>query len=219
MTTTSGSSVVQATPRSRAIDEATNASSTFQRLVATIEASNGIVYVEPGKCAERVPACLPAWMQSSGSYRFMRIVIDLKRLNSERVLMGAIGHELQHAIEVLSDVGVTDGSQMFFFYGRYAPTGRKYFETPAAIDAGMAVEDELRAWRRMRVRVRLNRLRLSESRVTARCHRSERHGGRQKALPLLSVGFTTRNREFVDCNGPLQLNPDDRLSESQQASN
>jgi len=130
----------------RIIDRGIESSPTFKRLVSAIDGSDGIVYVQPGVCAGRVAACLPAWMQSSGSYRYLRIVVDRKRLDSDRRLAGVIGHELQHAIEVLGDPSVTDGDRMFFFYKKYAPTGWSSFETPAAIDAGLAVEDEWRAF-------------------------------------------------------------------------
>jgi hypothetical protein len=132
------------------IEQATKHSPTLTRLVATVEASNGIVYVEPGVCPQGLPACLNLWMLTSGSTRYMRIVLDRRRLDSDLTLMGAVGHELQHAIEVLSDRSVTDSDKMFFFYRRYAPTRRDRFETQAAIKAGDAVEHELRNWRAAR---------------------------------------------------------------------
>jgi hypothetical protein len=87
-------------------------------------------------------------MTSSGGNRFIRIVVDRERIDSDWQLVGAIGHELQHAIEVLSDRFVTNGTKMFFFYRRYAPTGRDRFETLDATNAGTDVERELREWRR-----------------------------------------------------------------------
>ena len=74
----------------------------------------------------------------------MRVVVDRRQLDSDATLMGAIGHELQHALEALSDPSVTDSEKMFFFFRRYAPTTREQFETQAAVKAGDAVEDELR---------------------------------------------------------------------------
>ncbi len=132
----------------KVMEQAVARSPTFERLVATIEASNGIIYIEAGVCPGRVPACLPSWMVSSGGNRFMRIVVDRQRLNSDELTAGAIAHELQHAIEVLGDRFVTDSTKMFFFYRRYAPTGKEQFETLEAIQAGMAVEDELRRYAR-----------------------------------------------------------------------
>jgi hypothetical protein len=124
------------------IEQAMTRSPTFKRLVATVDASNGIVYVESGSCPERLVACLPMWMTSSGGNRLMRIVVDRERINSDGRLLGSIGHELQHAIEVLSDRFVTDSMKMYHFYQRYAPTGKDQFETLDATYAGMAVERE-----------------------------------------------------------------------------
>lgn len=127
------------------IDQGIKRSPTLQRLAATIEASNGIVYVEPGNCAQGVRACLAMWMVLSGSDRIMRVIVDRKRLDSDLELLRAIGHELQHVVEVLTEEpAITDGTKMFFFYRRHAPTGRDRFETPAATAAGEAVLKELR---------------------------------------------------------------------------
>jgi hypothetical protein len=128
---------VRSTDRSIAalIEQAMAHSPTFNRLVATVEASNGIIYLEPGMCAGHVRSCLPIWMSSSGPNRFLRIVVDRERIDSDGQLLGSIGHELQHAIAVLSDRFVTDSRQMYFFYGRDAPTGRDRFETLEAINA------------------------------------------------------------------------------------
>jgi hypothetical protein len=85
------------------------------------------------------------WMVLNGSNRIMRVIIDRKRLDSDLELLGAIGHELQHVIEVLTEQpAITDGTKMFFFYRRHAPTAGDRFETAAATAAGSAVRIELR---------------------------------------------------------------------------
>ena len=116
--------------------------------VASVEASDGIVYVESGRCPARVAACLLNWMNSSGGNRFVRIVVDRKRLGSDWRLLVAIGHELQHVLEVLDDRFVTDGRKMFFFYQQSAPTLQAQFETQAAIKTGLSIRKELHVWRR-----------------------------------------------------------------------
>jgi hypothetical protein len=126
------------------IDQATRRSETFRRLMATIQASNGIVYVEPGPCGHGVRACLKMWMQASGPDRFMRIMIQRSTSDTDVQVMGALGHELQHAVEVLSAPAVRDGVTMFNYLKRTAPTDNNRFETTAAINAGHAVYDELR---------------------------------------------------------------------------
>jgi hypothetical protein len=129
------------------IDQATRRSETFRRLLATIQASNGIVYVEPGKCGHGVRACLMMWMQVSGPNRFVRIVINRSKTVRDVEVMGSLGHELQHAIEVLGEPGVTNGVTMFNFLQRMAPTDSSRFETTAAVNAGEAVIYELRTRR------------------------------------------------------------------------
>jgi hypothetical protein len=126
------------------LDQATRRSETFRRLMATIQASDGIVYVEPGPCSHGVRACLKMWMQVGGPDRFVRIMIQRSTSDTDVQVMGALGHELQHAIEVLSAPAVRDGVTMFNFLKRTAPTDNNRFETTAAINAGHAVYDELR---------------------------------------------------------------------------
>jgi hypothetical protein len=131
------------------IEKAARGSHTFRDLLARIESTAGIVYVEPGICRHGVPACLQIWMQVSGPTRFVRISIKPSTRSTEMETMSFIGHELQHAIEVLEVPTVVDGVTMFNFLKRTAPTDNNRFETAAAVDAGDAVFDELRQWSRM----------------------------------------------------------------------
>jgi hypothetical protein len=125
------------------IDRATATSPTFKTLRARIDASDGIVYVESGQCSHGVWACIEFWMHTSGPNRFLRIVLDRRNTASDKELMGSIGHELWHALEVLRERSITDGLRMFTFYEREgAPHGGR-FETNAAILAGNAVRREL----------------------------------------------------------------------------
>jgi hypothetical protein len=125
------------------IDHARRGSETFRRLLTTIQGSNGIVYVEPGECGHGVRACLKIWMQVVGPNRFVRIAINRSKTDRDVQVMGSLGHELQHAIEVLSEPAVTNGVTMFNFLKRTAPTDSNRFETTAAVNAGNAVIDEL----------------------------------------------------------------------------
>jgi hypothetical protein len=125
------------------IDRATRGSETFRRLITSIQASNGIVYVEPGRCGHGVRACLKMWMQVGGPNRFIRIVIDRTKSDRDVDVMGSLGHELQHVVEVLSEPAVTNGVTMYNFLRRTAPTDGNRFETTAAVNAGNAVIDEL----------------------------------------------------------------------------
>jgi hypothetical protein len=132
------------------IAQATRGSETFRRLITSIQASNGIVYVEPGRCGHGVRACLKIWMQVSGPNRFLRIVIDRSPSDRDLQVMGSLGHELQHAVEVLSEPAVTKGATMYNFLRRTASNHSNRFETTAAVNAGNDVIDELMGQRAAR---------------------------------------------------------------------
>ncbi len=125
------------------IKQASERSKVFRRLVETISASDGTVYVEAGECGHGVRTCLVAVTMASAK-RNLWVKVD--RSMNEWDLMGAIGHELQHAIEVLSDRTVTSNAAMFFFYRRTGKPHPKHFafETEAAIEVGEAVRTEAR---------------------------------------------------------------------------
>jgi hypothetical protein len=124
------------------IQEATERSVTFLRLVDTIDATDGIVYVEQGHCGHHVRACLALTAWVAGPSRILRIVVDTHRDRGE--LLASIGHELQHAVEAIGDPHVTNAHTMYSFFDRIGPTSEGRFETEAAIHAGM---DVLAEWR------------------------------------------------------------------------
>ena len=116
---------------------------TFKKLVALIEASDGIVYVEPGPCGHGTRACLKVWMGVSGPNRFLRVMVDRRKAYSDTDFMGSIGHELQHTVEALSEPATVNSLDLYNFFSRIAPTSTLRFETTAAINAGEAVRAEL----------------------------------------------------------------------------
>lgn len=116
-------------------------SMSFRRLLETIEASDGIVYIEPGKCHGR-HACLLISLTVAGPNRILRVRVDTRA--TDRDLLSSIAHELQHAIEVLSDSAVTSDAAIYYFFVRNYPTGvPDAFETEEAIKAGRDVRAEL----------------------------------------------------------------------------
>jgi hypothetical protein len=139
----------QAVPRVRTTDpgidalmkEASRRSATFRRIVDTIEASDGIVYVEPGTCGMFDGACL-ATVTTAGPNRILQVRVDPGKVDWD--LMGSIGHELWHATEVLGNSSVTNTVAMQFFYAREGRRIRQGFETDAAVRAGNAVRREVR---------------------------------------------------------------------------
>ena len=126
------------------IARGTRESATFKSLTEAIGATDGLIYVEPGGCPLGVRACLRMSVQVSGPYRLLRISIDTRNDKSDVELIASIGHELQHAVEGLSERAVTNGVRLYNFFRRYAPTSGATFETVAAVNAGHAIRDELK---------------------------------------------------------------------------
>lgn len=126
------------------IELAATRSLTFRTLVALIQASDGIVYVEPGDCgAHGARACLKGWVGAAGPNRFLRVMVSRRRADSDIDFMGSIGHELQHTVEALSDPATINSAALYNFFSRIAPTSSRRFETIEAINAGDAVREEL----------------------------------------------------------------------------
>ena len=68
----------------------------------------------------------------------LSVWVDTRTVDA--AFMGLIGHELRHAIEVLSDPAVTSGHALSNFYSRHGSRSAEgRFETQAAIEAGTAV--------------------------------------------------------------------------------
>lgn len=122
--------------------EAAVQSKTFRGLIEQINGTDGIVYIVQGTCGHGVRACLTFTITSAGPNRVLRILIDQGK--TDREAMRSIGHELRHAIEVLSDPTVRSLGQMYQLYDRICNQCGGRFETDAAILAGEAVRDELK---------------------------------------------------------------------------
>ena len=83
------------------IADAPGLSATFRDLVTAIDTTNGIVYVESGRCGRGARACLVLDMQVAGPNRILRVLVTTRR--DREGLIGSIGHELHHAWEILQD--------------------------------------------------------------------------------------------------------------------
>jgi hypothetical protein len=123
------------------IEEGIAQSRTFAALVATIDRTDGLVYVEDGKCPRGVRACLAMSIILAGPYRLLRIRVDSRR--PRRALIASIGHELQHATEVLRETGIRSNAALYHYLQRAAPTSQNAFETSAAIQTELEVLAEL----------------------------------------------------------------------------
>jgi hypothetical protein len=133
---------------SAVIRAAAERSMTFRGLLETLEMKDGIVYVEHGICPWHARGCLLSTVTFAGRYRVLQIVVNANAREDQ--LMGTIGHELQHAIEVLSYRNIRTASALRLFYrrnGLAVVTGRA-FETNAAVKVGNSVLAEVRQSRR-----------------------------------------------------------------------
>ena len=126
------------------ITEAAAQSKTFRGLVDRIGNTDGIVFVADGRCGHGVRACLLHAVTIAGPNRLLWIVVDPRK--TDREAMRSIGHELQHAVEVLDEPSVRSTDAIYRLLlridGDRDSAGR--FETEAATRAGEAVSRDLR---------------------------------------------------------------------------
>jgi hypothetical protein len=133
------------------LDAGAERSPTIARLLATLEQSDVIVYVQT------VPDLAPSihgrmmLMNAGGGRRYVRI--DIRQSLAPREMLAIIGHELQHAVEIARARDVRDDHSMIELYRRIGVNrdARSHFETRAARAAGYQVRSEL-AGRQLRTR-------------------------------------------------------------------
>lgn len=135
----------------RAVDSRTSAaladgarrSPTFAGLIAVINRSDVIVYIE----SSPMPAAISGRMMlaSTGTgARYVRIQVSDRLLPED--LISTIGHELQHAVEVAEHPEVRSDATLIALYRRIG-AGRSTlfkYDTDAAVQIGAQVRKELR---------------------------------------------------------------------------
>ena len=92
---------VRATERSilALINAGIDRSATFRDLIATLNASDVVVYIEPKVKRPRLRGYLAHQIVARRDHRYLRIAIDTGASSRDR-LIRLIAHELQHAVEV-----------------------------------------------------------------------------------------------------------------------
>jgi hypothetical protein len=125
------------------IQDAGTRSVIFRGLLAKVETTDGLVYVGIGKCGHSVRACLSLSVKAAGPNRLLRIKVDSRQKDCE--LIEAVGHELRHAIEILSDPHVKDMHSAYSLFEHLGPTGSERFETPEALHIEEQVGQECRS--------------------------------------------------------------------------
>ena len=129
------------------IQQAGERSATFRRLVETINASTSYVYVDEGECRDSDERGCLVNVTVAGPYRFVFVHVATGKADWD--LMGSIGHELRHSVEVIDNPSVTSLRTMRSLYewiGKQNFRNPNAYETDAAIADGDAVRNEVRAF-------------------------------------------------------------------------
>ena len=117
-------------------------SATFRGLVDTIDATDGLVFVEEGRCGHSgIRACLLLSVTIAGPHRLLRILVETKKAPGCE-LVETLGHELHHAVEVLRERHIRTDAQIRNFFDMLVRAVSGRFETDEAVDAGFAVARE-----------------------------------------------------------------------------
>ena len=119
-------------------------SDTFRALVERLEASNVFVYVSVSPLIKSRLAGQLNWMTQAGPYRYLRATLSPDQGTDQQI--ATLGHELQHAVEVLDDEMVVCEKSMVAMYRRIGEPSRvanSSWETVAAQETGYRVRREL----------------------------------------------------------------------------
>ena len=116
-------------------------SPTFAGLVARLQRSDVIVYVED---VPRLPGGLDGrmmMMPRSNGYRYVRIQIAVRGAPEDSIAV--LAHELQHAVEIADAVDVRDSDSLERLYQRIGVrAGPQVYDTIAAQERGRLVRRE-----------------------------------------------------------------------------
>ena len=139
-----------AEPRiSALIDAGLSGSATFRGLVATLDESDVIVYIERKMTRPNLGGYLSHQVVARGGYRYLRIAVETQ--GSDGRLVPLLAHELQHAVEVAQTPEARDAEGLVQLFSQRAVLfgcGGRCVETQAAKDVEHVVGGELKAERR-----------------------------------------------------------------------
>jgi hypothetical protein len=125
------------------IEEGARRSPLFRSLLDAIERSTVIVYVQ----SRPLPARLGGRLTLTGAaapWRYLRIEIECRQ--GLDLQIAALGHELQHAVEIAEAGAIVDQRSIKALYGRIGfavDHGQRQFESDAARNAGVRIRRDL----------------------------------------------------------------------------
>ena len=127
----------------RLLERGVSKSPTFAALLARLNASDVIVYIEQTLDMPKTLDGRLLLMPLANHQRYLRIQIN--RNGSQNELVATIGHELRHAIEVAEATEVRDETALELLYRRIGigSSGEHTYDTEAARTTGRRVRKEL----------------------------------------------------------------------------
>jgi len=143
--------VNESVPHVRAVDaklagliaEGARRSPLFRTLVDRLNQSTVIVYVQPRVLTSDLSGRL-TFIGRSEPWRYLRVEIECRQATDNQI--AALGHELQHAVEIANQEAAVDPMSIRALYGTIGfalDNTRRRFESDAAKDAGRRVRKEL----------------------------------------------------------------------------
>jgi hypothetical protein len=128
------------------LDEGRARSETFRHLLATLDASDVIVYVEAKLTRPALGGFLFNRIVARDHWRYIRVAVNHQ--GSHPRLIALLAHELQHAVEVAQQVEVRDALSLERMFSRvsvaHGCAGASCYETQAAQDIEWRVLRELK---------------------------------------------------------------------------
>lgn len=118
-------------------------SPTFARLIAEVQASNVIVYIQPAFSLPGEVTGRLMLQATAGPDRYLRVQIKVGAGRDQQVAV--IAHELQHALEIAADATVTTDAAVEALYRRigHHSRGLNGYDTEGARQAARRVREEL----------------------------------------------------------------------------
>ena len=132
-------------PSLRAVLEAGRQySPTFKALVDRLEAGTLVVYVQYGQLQSRIQGRL-VFLSAIGPRRY--VLVELARELDAARLIAIVGHELQHAVEVLEQPDIVDQATFADAFSRAGFRRRHLADGGIGIDTAAAVVAGRQVWR------------------------------------------------------------------------
>lgn len=119
-------------------------SPTFHALIARLEATDVIVYIEPVAALPNAISGRLLLLPYAGTQRYLRIQVAFGLPSTETIAL--LGHELRHALEVAEARNVRDQKDLIALYQRIGDRSREdlhQYDTAAARSTGRRVQREL----------------------------------------------------------------------------